>query len=140
MKYDAREFDLGGRSFNPARVGLDYWVCDYRFRSASDKPIRVVEPTHVMLIHDKLSSRPEVYFAPFSSVQSGVVLFNKKIKLQDNTAWGNNYLNIFDNEDECWAFYKKQHVEALALLDQYLVDEAARVNYLRQRSIDIINH
>src|SRR6478736_1011334 len=80
--------------------GEEVWVCDYRFTSLGNKPIRVVVPTlciiNVSFSVDKFYPRGN----PFLTVELKIKKNGKDLKVEDNTTAYNNWLNIFSDEQE----------------------------------------
>ena len=136
MKYDIKA--LSALIDSTPNSPVEYWVCDYRFTHPSQKPIRAVAPTRVILVANKPNTREyyECHFfcAPFG--KDGRIS-GKTLKVFDNTAYGQP-LNFFTDKAECDAFHVEQHRLALEQLETYRIDENARIEVLMNRSKEVI--
>ena len=95
-------------------VGDIVWICDYRQPDLSIKPIRNVPPTKVAIVsNEDLSKNKTVYYSKnhFVPISKKGALLKKVISPVDNTGFrsrSGEEVNVFDNENECIAFYRKQ--------------------------------
>ena len=121
--------------------GQIIWVCDYRHDDYTNKPIRAVKPTKVLVESNGLKINIKNYS------ESQVVALNKKglpiksktYRLFDNTAhWGyqKNALKCFNTEQECVEFYKTQ-IEVVVqglekIKEQYIISIDSKINELRE--------
>jgi len=111
--------------------GEEVWVCDYRFTSLGNKPIRVIVPTlciiHVSFYVDKYYPRGN----PIPVVELKIKKNGKDLKVEDNTTAYNNWLKIFNDEQECRAFFREQMTENLDDLDEWEKGQIERAAELR---------
>jgi hypothetical protein len=104
--------------------GQMVWICDYRFDDYSNKPIRSIKPTQV-LIRDNDETTKTIYYSTSHFIQidsKGNLLKSKIIGVYDTTGY-RSYpgiaVNCFRTKKECDTFYKKQINEAIKGLQDY---------------------
>lgn len=88
-------------------VGKKVWICDFRLGKDGvySKPIRHVKPTEAE-VDNIVHSKKTIYYSPIY-FKAG----KKEIAPYDNTGYRScpgSSLQIFENEQECRAFYKSQ--------------------------------
>ena len=115
--------------------GKTVYICDLRYNDYSNKPIRQVKPTKV-LIRSNSETNTRVYYS-----ESHFIPFNKKdepiktkvIKPYDNTGYRSytgEPLNAFDTLEECEKHYKKQVKIAIKGLEDYKQSVISRIDNL----------
>lgn len=93
------------------------WVCDLYYRDVSNKPIRDIPPTKVLITPD------DNHWSGFVINKLGKhnIVLKKTIQIYPNiTQWKSHPINIFDNEQECINCYKEFCKETLDDFEQYL--------------------
>jgi len=120
--------------------GKFVWICDLRYNNYSDKPIRHIKPIRV-LIRGNDKTKKTIYYSESHFIglnKTGVPVESKIYAPFDNTGFRSRTgipLNCFDNEDECFKFYKKQ----LGLAINGLNDYKDSVINLIDKKIDELN-
>lgn len=129
MKFDGEQLlDLTGEIF---------WICDYRFLSLREKPIRSVSPVQaVLFVLDRGDNSNKFYRRPakmeFAILGKNGRPLTRRINFTDNTAsWHSGQLNVFDNEKECRECFAKQAEKILADLVEYEEQELLRIKRIR---------
>lgn len=107
MKVEASEVAKGMLN------GRTLWVCDYRYNDITDKPIRSIVPTKVIVkSNTELPKNKSIYYSDSHFVKmSGEKETSTIIPLFDNTGYRSRTgtpLNIFTEEDECKKFFNRQ--------------------------------
>lgn len=99
------------------------WVCDYRYKDISNKPIRHVKPTIVAVVHNS-KTKKRVYYSEYHLApigKKGQVL-KQVIPIFDNTGYRSYTgvpLQMFTTEIECIAAYKELQSEVLKQLESW---------------------
>lgn len=107
---DYKEFSLG----LPQVIGDTVWVCDYRHDDITEKPIRNIKPTEVVVVNnDDLPKNERVHYADihFKPIGKNGEMLKKIIKPYDNTgyrSYAGVSLNIFFTKEDCIEKYKEQ--------------------------------
>ncbi len=112
--------------------GQKVWVCDWRFRSIEDKPIRVVVPTLVSLEVKSMNLQGYTniqgtisYHTPYIQL---VQKNGKYLSVRDSTTDWNRWLHIFDDEQECRQFFKaqmEQNIQDMNAWELHAIERAA---------------
>lgn len=95
---------------NGSMDGSKAWVCDLRYNDYTQKPIRNVPPTEVIVVPN---GGKQVYYSNshFRTLKKDGTASSKAIKPYDNTgfrSYTGEPLNVFETEEECVAKYKEE--------------------------------
>ena len=95
---------------NGSMDGATLWVCDLRYKDYTQKPIRNVPPTKVVVV---ANGTTKVYYSQshFRTLKKDGTASSKVIKPYDNTgfrSYTGEPLNVFETEGECVAKYREQ--------------------------------
>ena len=99
-------------------IGRQVWICDFRNgKNIFEKPIRAIGPTLVEVC-DAEKAKKTIYYSPvyFRAVGKNGTLKAAEINPVDNTGFRSTpgvSANIFTDEQECCACYKKQLEQAV---------------------------
>ena len=109
---------------NGSMDGAKVWVCDLRYRDYTQKPIRNVLPTEVIVVPNEGKL---VYYSNshFRTIKKDGGTSSKVINPYDHTgfrSYAGEPLNVFDNREECVAMYKEQLDKAI-----YHIYDAMRI-------------
>lgn len=124
------------------KVGEHVYICDYRFNSIDDKPIRHIQPMKVVVCsNDDLPKNKRVYYSDihFRPVGENDKIQSRIIAPFDNTgyrAYTGVSLNIFYDEKECKEFYRQQCNKNIAEFSKAMVD---KVEYYKKKIKEIQN-
>ena len=93
--------------------GKIVWICDFRYNDYSNKPIRSIKPSKVLVRNNSKTTRT-IYYSESHFIglnKNNEPLKSKIITLFDNTghrSYTGVALNCFETEEECVKHYKKQ--------------------------------
>lgn len=126
MKLEIKELRDGKHN------GKTVWVCDFRWTDFDKKEDRNIKPTQV-LVRSTSETAKRVNYSDsfFSEIKKDKVVNSSMIKLFDNTgyrSYAGVALNVFTEESECRAHYKKQANEVLKAFEKYREDKLSRLN------------
>lgn len=117
--------------------GRVVWICDFRFKDISNKPIRHIKPKEVLIRSNKEVTK-RVYYSEshFSEINSkGLPVKTSIIPPYDNTGYRSYRgvaLNVFDNKEECVAMYNKLALDNLKAVDRWFKDIEIRYSLLKR--------
>lgn len=109
------------------------WICDLRYNDYTQKPIRHIKPTKV-LIRDNSQTTKNIYYSASHFVglnKKGEPIKSKVISLFDNTGFRSRTgtpLDCFETEAECIEGYKKLCVTAIKGLNAFKEDFISGIN------------
>jgi hypothetical protein len=113
--------------------GKIVWICDLRFRDYSDKPIRRIKPTKVM-VNCNSNTKKRIYYS-----ESHFVALNKDLQVIKSKVWGvfdntghrtykGEPLEVFDTESECRKRYEELVNVAVEGLNRHLESMKNKIN------------
>ena len=121
MEYSIEEITSGNLD------GKHVYVCDYRLNDEiNKKPIRNVRPQRV-LVRSNSETKQRVFYSEshFVALKADGTPASKIIKPYDNTGY-RSYpgvpLHVFDDWEECKAFFEGQLEAAAVSLEKWLAD------------------
>lgn len=113
--------------------GKKVWICDYRFNDMSEKAIRHIKPT-LVLVRDNSETKKRIYdsCSHFVAINSkGKPLETRVITPFDNTRsrWSTGIMvRVFDNEKECKEEYVRMCRVIAADFQRWIEAQTAYVN------------
>lgn len=130
MKIDVKDIANGSLD------GKVFWVCDLRYNDSSDKPIRHVPPTEVVVV---TNGSTKVYYSQshFRTLKKDRTPSSKVIKPYDNTgfrSYAGEPLSIYDNREECEEEYNRlvhKAIESVRMLLAELEDKILDLEELK---------
>lgn len=123
---------------NGSMNGEYVWICDYRYKDISEKPIRHIRPQKV-LVRSNDETKKRIYYS-----ESHFIGLNKKnepvkskvIPVFDATGYRSYTgvpVNVFDNEKDCNEKYVSQCAKAESQLDEWIKECNERYSSLSQK-------
>ena len=106
------------------RNGDVIWICDFRYNDYSNKPIRKIFPTKV-LIQDNSEINKTIYYSKSHFIgldKFGNKLKSKIISVFDNTGYRSFPgipIKCFETEEECNIYFKNQCKIIIEELNKY---------------------
>ncbi len=113
--------------------GQIVWICDLRYNDYSNKPIRHIKPTRV-LIRSNSEINKTIYYSDSHFValnNKDEIVKSKVFSLYDNTGFRSFTgvaLQVFETEQECMDAYRKQCDVAIAGLTEYKITEIQKID------------
>ena len=104
--------------------GIKVWICDLRYTDYSNKPIRDIKPTQVLIVSNE-ETKKRIYYSESHFLELNAKGEPLKSKLKspfDGTGYRTYTgvaLNCFDNEKDCVEHYKKQVKVAIKGLEEH---------------------
>lgn len=136
MKIETKEISDGKLD------GSIFYVCDYRYNDISDKPIRAIIPTKVIVkSNSELPKNKRIYYSNSHFVKmTGEKETSTIIALFDNTGFRSRTgtpLNVFTEELECKKFFNKQLDKANKEVESWLDSMKLRADNLIEKHIKL---
>lgn len=117
------------------------WICDYRLKDPSNKPIRAVKPQKV-LVRSNGETKKGVYYSDshFVALKSdGSPTSSKIIGLFDNTGYRSYRgvpVNVFTTEMECRDMYRTLLKKAVGEIQEVIDQLNSRIDVIVKEAIE----